>query len=242
MGVCRMGRAHDLNYPCIFAIANWIIVDGRICQTHPHCLCPLPVFIYAVEKWKAVKMYDQYRQTSWFTAFAPNATSLKPYLGKEKQSLYLSQRARDMTAEFDDGMPEMVRASQVQGKSLTELLIFVGRFSLLHTGYNQRLRNSQKRKSAHSDKDSRGRKRVNRGLPLAATRTGSEADATRSRHLPTKRDLPSAFTRLMDNYTGFLFLDEPRSLPCSEHELSEMLEKWGQLKRRVEAWLRRVSR
>lgn len=107
-----------------FSLANYIVADEKVFQQHPSLFSLHGALVYALEKWKAVKLYDQYvldgRQLKiWARATAKYHTTV---IGEDSESLYLIRKTGNFNAIFSDGASAKITAADVRGKSLSKVL------------------------------------------------------------------------------------------------------------------------
>ena len=111
--------------------AQWIIPEERKIPRYPDSFRLKGPYIFALEKWKAVILYDTQQEHG--ANFKPN---LPPHLsipqqlyeGTDGRSLYLSKEMRDMRGLTADGEEAEVSAAECQDVSLTEVMKRVDRF------------------------------------------------------------------------------------------------------------------
>ncbi len=121
---------YDPRFQALFSIVNWILADERTCNDYPGCFSPDVPYRYGLELWKAVKLGDQSRfDGGTLMLHCPDTAQVQPcdlFLGDDGESRYLYEEARDLDYTFPNGVSikTVMRAADVRGKLLREVLGF----------------------------------------------------------------------------------------------------------------------
>jgi len=103
--------------------ANWIIADLRSIPTYPGKYTLILPYIYALEKWKAVTLYDDWKKQKQPAQFEINAPARvvveKIFLGLDEESLYLDEATRNLRGVMQRGNIAEVPAQDCRGVALS---------------------------------------------------------------------------------------------------------------------------
>lgn len=109
--------------------AQWIIPEERVIPAYPNTFHLEDPYKYALEKWKAVILYNSQQDGADFEPHLPPHSSRPDqlYTGTDDRSLYLTQETRDMRGLTDGGDEAEISAVDCQDVSLSEVFKRVGR-------------------------------------------------------------------------------------------------------------------
>ena len=105
--------------------AQWIIPEERVIPRYPDSFRLEAPYRYALEKWKAVILYNSQQEhgANFKPEIPPHlSTPEQLYYGTDGRSLYLSKETRDMRGLTKDGEEAEISAADCQDVSLTEVL------------------------------------------------------------------------------------------------------------------------
>ena len=104
-------------------LANWIIADQRSIPTYIDKYKLIAPYIYALEKWKAVLLYDQYTQLARGQPFNVNAPahfgSRVAFLGIDRKSFYVDKAMRDLRGVMERGGIAEISAQECRDVALS---------------------------------------------------------------------------------------------------------------------------
>jgi len=125
-------KGYHNGFQPLFAVAYWIEAETRTLPEYPGLFRPQSAFAYALEKWKAVKLYDQ-SQLHGSDCFATAPCDWDDFtLGDDMESIHLTQEKANLSPSFEDGNSAKIEAADVRGKRLSEVLIYTQLFVTEH--------------------------------------------------------------------------------------------------------------
>ena len=136
--------------------AQWIIPEERVIPRYPDSFRLEAPYRYALEKWKAVILYNSQQEhgANFKPELPPHlSTPEQLYYGTDGRSLYLSKETRDMRGLTKDGEEAEISAADCQDVSLTEVLKRVDRITGAISRGKRELRLAKEREArAHAEK------------------------------------------------------------------------------------------